>query len=219
MLIWQKIKNYSLIPLFIFTLILCFCSCDTNSNKEEKKGKEEKRRIDSTLKTRKEKGLESLNRNIGEKFTIDNYIDTSGTLIKLDFTKSDINIVDIWFNDCPPCNAEMSQFKNLIGGKEKRINIISISVSSFKDWKNLFTNESARYNFLKTKLSNWQHLNLKSNDNPKLHNKISEDRFNELKDKLSVSFFPSYFIINREGIIEARPISAVEYMKNYLVAP
>jgi peroxiredoxin len=172
-----------------------------------KKDKEEKSRIDSSLKTRKEKGLESLNRNIGEKFTIDNYIDTSGTLIKLDFTKSDINIVDIWFNDCPPCNTEMSQFKDLIEGKEKRINIISISLSSFKDWKNLFTNESARYSFLKTKLSN---------DDPKMNNTISEDRFAELKDKLSVSFFPSYFIINKEGIIEGRPISAVEYMKNYL---
>ena len=216
MIIWQKIKNYPLILLFIFILSVCFFSCNTNSGKVEKKDKDGKSRIDSSLKTRKQKGLESLTKNIGEKFTIDNYIDTSGTLIKLDFTKSDINIVDIWFNDCPPCNAEMSQFKELIEGKDKRISIISISLSSFKDWKNLFTNESARYSFLKTKLSNWQHLNLKSNDDPQLHNTISEDRFSELKDKLSVSFFPSYFIINKEGIIEARPISAVEYMKNYL---
>jgi peroxiredoxin len=214
MLFSQKIKNYSLVSFFI--LIVCFFSCDANSSKVGKKDKEEKSRIDSSIKTRKEKGLESLNRNIGEKFTMDNYIDTSGTLIKLDFTKSDINIVDIWFNDCPPCNAEMSQFKDLIEGKDKRISIISISLSSFKDWKNLFTNESARYSFLKAKLPNWQHLNLKSNDDPKLHNILSEDRFAELKDKLSVSFFPSYFIINREGVIEARPISAVEYMKNYL---
>ncbi len=195
----SKMKHLVIIFILI-SIITGFHFCKTNSKKENGKQKQ----------------LESLKENIGEKFTIDNYIDTTGTLIKLNFTKSDINIVDIWFNDCPPCNAEMSQFKELIEGKDKRINIISISLSSFKDWKDLFINESARYSFLKTKLSNWQHLNLKSNDDPKLHNKISEDRFNELRDKLSVSFFPSYFIINREGIIEARPISAVEYIKNYL---
>ena len=194
------IKTDLVIKLLIFFFITGTFSCGHDSEKEKKK----------------EKDLESLNKNIGEKFDIENFIDSSGSQIKLDFTKSEITIVDFWFNDCPPCNKEMSQFRDLIKGKDKQIIIVSISVSGYEFWKKLFTDKSDRYAFLTTSTPNWQHLNLKSNDDPKLKHIISEDRLAELTTKLNVTFFPAYFVVNKDGIIKARPISAVEYIKQKL---
>lgn len=172
--------------------------------------------FDSNKKDTEKKGPESLTKNIGEKFNTENFIDTSGKPVKLDFTKSDITIIDFWFNDCPPCNAEMAQFKELLKGKENKITIISISVSSYSTWKKLFIDKAPRYSFLTTEVPNWLHLNLQSNDDPRLKNSISADRLAELQTKLNVSFFPAYFIIGKDGIIKARPMSAVDYIKNKL---
>jgi len=193
-------KTNLVIKLLIFSFLTGVYSCGDDPGKEK----------------RKEKAIESLNENIGEKFNIENFIDTSGAQVKLDFTRSDITIVDFWFNDCPPCNEEMSQFEDLIKGKDKKITIISISVSGYEFWKKLFIDKNTRYTFLTTSIPNWQHLNLRSNDDPRLKHAISSDRLNELTTKLHVSFFPAYFVIAKDGIIKARPISAVEYIKQEL---
>jgi peroxiredoxin len=193
------IKTNLFIKLFIFFCIT-ISSCGHNSGKEK----------------RKDKAIESLNKNIGEKFIVDNFIDTSGEEIKLDYTQSDITVIDFWFNDCPPCNEEMSQFRDLIKGKDKKITIISISVSSYEFWKKLFIEKTTRYAFLTTSIPNWQHVNLKSNDDPRLKHSISSDRLNELTTKLNVTFFPAYFVLDKNGVIKARPISAVEYIKQKL---
>ena len=108
----------------------------------------------------------------------------------------------------------MRQFKDLIKGKDKEITIVSISVSNYQFWKDLFLDSTKKYAFLKNSIPNWQHLNLKSNDDPKLKHLISEDRLEELTSVLNVSFFPSYFVIDKSGFIRARPISAVEYIKH-----
>lgn len=157
--------------------------------------------------------VEFINENIGERFDISQFTDTSGKAVEIDFGISDITIIDFWMNECPPCNKEMSQFKKLIEGKEKEITIISISVSSYNVWKELFTGKSERYSFLTTEIANWKHLNLKSAENIKLKNSISTDRLDEIGKKLSVSFFPSYFVLDKKGKIIARPISAVEYIR------
>lgn len=157
--------------------------------------------------------VESLNHNIGERFDISMFTDTSGKAVEIDFGVSNITIIDFWINECPPCNKEMSQFKKLIEGKENEITIISISVSSYDFWKSLFTEKSERYSFLTTAITNWKHLNLKSRENTNLKNSISTDRLDEITNKLSVSFFPSYFVIDKNGKIIARPISAVEYIE------
>lgn len=165
---------------------------------------------------RKKRTLESLKQNIGEKFNIDNFVDSSGSSVRLDFKKSEITIIDFWINECPPCNTEMMQFKNLIEGKGKKVSIISISLSSFTAWKSLFLTKNNRYSFLLESVSNWSHLVAKSNQNSKLQNIFSTDRIDELKNHLDVTYFPSYFVVNRDGIIIQRPVSAVEYLSTQL---
>jgi len=161
----------------------------------------------------KYKKVESLTKNIGDTFNIRDFLDTSGAPVNLDLTRSPITIIDFWINECPPCNAEMSQFEDILKGKEKKVTVVSISVSYFSFWKKLFIEKSKKYEFLTTSVSNWQHLNLKSNDDPKLGNEISLDRFEEIQAKLDVTYFPSYFVLDKNGIIILRPVSAVDYIK------
>ena len=212
MLIKHKIKKYSM-PFVVAIFLAIFCySCNIPAEKKERNVSPEKNKEDSSLNARKEKGMRSLAKNIGEKFMIEKFIDTSGKLVKLDFAKSDITIVDFWFNGCGACIKEMNQFKDLIQGKEKQITIISISISSYLLWKQKFIEKSDRYQFLATSIPNWQHLNLKANTEPIKKDDDINDRIDELVNKLDVSFYPSYFVINKQGIILNRPISAVDYI-------
>ncbi len=200
MKIKEHFKIYKERYILVSILISVIISCNNDSGKKK------------VIKTE----IDYLTKNVGIKFDLENFIDTNGKSIKIDFTKSDITIIDFWIDECPPCNAEMRQFEDLIKGRDKQITIISISLSGFEFWKQLFTEKKSRYSFLTTSLPNWQHLNLKSSDDPKLKHQISEDRLNELTSKLDVTFFPAYFVINKDGIIKARPISAVEYIKEKL---
>jgi len=68
----------------------------------------------------------SLTKDIGKPFKIENVIDTSGKPIKLDFSKSDLTIIDFWFKDCPPCIEEMQRFPKILAGREGKILIINV---------------------------------------------------------------------------------------------
>ena len=210
----KRLVNHIIPISLLLSLCMYFTACNNISAKKESNDFLEKYRSDSSRKIRKEKGLQSLTKNIGEQFSIEDFINTSGKSVQLDFTKSDITIIDFWFNGCGPCIKEMSQFEQLLKGKEKQISIISISISSYLLWKKLFTEKSDTYAFLTNSISNWQHLNLKAIKEPYLKDEDSNDRIDEIISKLDVSFYPSFFVINKEGIIIARPMSAVEYIKN-----
>jgi thiol-disulfide isomerase/thioredoxin len=162
-----------------------------------------------------EKLLKTLNENIGERFEVDNILDSSGKLVSLDFTNSEITIIDFWFKECPPCLEEMEQFAEIIKGKEKEISIVSISINQFWNWKSILEEPNGMLAFLANALPNWKQYTLQTSDNPKFKNWISSDRTKELQKRYSVSFFPAYFVVNKSGKILSRPKSAVEFIKQY----
>jgi len=157
-----------------------------------------------------------LQNHLGEKFDIDNFIDSSGKNISLDFTHSEITIIDFWFSDCLPCLQEMKQFKNLVTRKEKEIRIISISINSQTEWRRVLNSSSKRFSFLSESLPNWEHLMMKSNDDPKLNNQIPADNLEMLFNRFQSRNFPMYFVVDKTGTIIASPFSAVEFIKNKL---
>ena len=210
----MKLEIKSYLPFCLISVLFLLCCKSTADKKTLEQDLLDRFRSDSGKKSNHDLGLASLTRDIGEKFPIDNFIDTSGTKVKLNFSTSDITIIDFWYDGCKACVEEMAQFKNIIEGKEKQVRIISTCISSYHVWRDLFTSKDYKYQFLKAPVRNWQHLNLQSTDDPKLNNTISMDRLKQLGDKLDVVIFPSYFVINKEGIIIARPLSAVEYIKN-----
>ena len=157
-----------------------------------------------------------LQNHLGEKFDIDNFIDSNGENINLDFTRSEITIIDFWFSDCLPCLQEMKQFKNLITGKDKEIRIISISVNSYNEWKRVLNSSSKRFSFLSAPVSNWEHLNMRSTEDPKLNNEIPGDNMDTLSNRFQSQNFPMYLVVDKKGTIIASPFSAVEFIKNKL---
>jgi len=148
-----------------------------------------------------ERHKKSLDANIGEKFPIDNIVDSTGKLIKLDFSESEITIIDFWFNECPPCIEEMKQFAGVLKGKDKEINVFSISINGNTIWKSIMKEPKGRFSFLSSHLSNWKHYNLQSQENENLKNNIPMDNIKELQEKLNVAFYPAYFVLDRSGII------------------
>lgn len=157
-----------------------------------------------------------LQNHIGGKFDMDDFIGSNGENVKLDFTRSEITIIDFWFSDCLPCLQEMKQFKNLIVGKDKEIRIISISINSYDEWKRVLNSSSKRFSFLSAPVSNWEHLLMRSNEDPRLNNDISGDNLKRLSDRFQSSKFPIYLVVDKTGTIIAGPFSAVEFIKDKL---
>ncbi len=150
---------------------------------------------------------------IGQHFKLENIVDTSGTKVNLDFSKSDITIIDIWNNTCPPCIEEMKQFPDLIKGKESKVSIYSVSITQFWKWKPTLKEHKGAFAFLDYDIPNWKQYNLMTNDNPKFKNEISVDRLAELDSLYDVKGNPAYFVIDKTGNILSRPQSAVTFLK------
>ncbi|WP_462221835.1 peroxiredoxin family protein [Ferruginibacter sp.] len=182
------------IPIFL----LLFLSCKQKSEKDK----------------RVEEHTKSLTKHIGEKFQLKNIIDSTGKIIELDFTKSDVTIIDFWFTECRACVEEMSQFAEILPGKKNKISVISISINQFSFWKATLTNHTDRFSFLNNRVENWKHYTLLSTDNPKLKHEFSLDRQGELAQFYDVTFYPAYFVLDKNGVIQSRPISAVDFIKN-----
>lgn len=156
----------------------------------------------------------SLKQNIGDQFQLTKIADSAGQAVQLDFTKSEYTIVDLWFNECPPCISELNQFGDLLRGKEQKISVISISINQPGAWNQSRGNPTGQFAFFQTSLPNWKHLVLQTNDDSTLHNSISVDRVQELEKTYHVAFYPAYFVVDKNGKIIARPESAVQYIRS-----
>src|SRR5688572_18801604 len=100
-----------------YTLVIAgalFFSCGSKPSKEEQKLVQQEK---------------SLTEKIGERFTIGDLKDSTSNLATLDFSKSDVTIIDFWFNDCPPCIDEMKQFAELLSNTKSKVSIVSISIN------------------------------------------------------------------------------------------
>ena len=168
----------------------------------------------SGCKSHNQKRLEvkqhSLSEKVGTKFQIGNLVDTAGKAMQIDFSKNDLTIVDFWFRSCPPCIEEMRQFESLLNGKEGKISIVSISVNNFRAWKATLYQPMQLFPL---GVRNWEHLAVRDSEADRFGNEMAVKRILELEQDLNVKFFPSYFVVDKDGVIIERPESAVEYLK------
>ena len=159
-------------------------------------------------KVRIERKRSAVNKYIGEKFPRLPLVDSTGNTFTFDLSKSGITIIDFWYKSCPQCIAEMKQFEEVLKGRQEKVSIISISIDQYDDWKTLLSGKDQRFSFLGNAVSNWLHLLLKfDTDSAKLNNA------EYLSAKLGVAGFPSFYVLNKEGVIIATPTSAVSYIK------
>lgn len=155
-----------------------------------------------------------LSRNIGEKFVLVDLADSAGKPAQLDFSSTTYTIVDFWFTECPPCIQEMTQFRELLKGKERKVKMVSISINQPWYWKQGLQGSEKRIAFLREQVINWEHLVMQTKDNPKNRNTISTDRLLSLEETFGVSSFPAYFVLDSTGRIIKRPQSAVDFLNS-----
>ena len=170
----------------------------------------------------REKTVDKFKKHIGKKFEITNLIDINENKVNLKYN-TDIAIIDFWFKGCRPCIEEMKQFKSLISGYEKEFTIISISIDNVKKWKPLFSDNSD-FPFLSKKVDNWIHyafnndtttINTDSIDTKKNRantlNKIKGANF--LINTYGINSFPTYFVLDKNGIITDATDNGTDYIK------
>jgi len=150
---------------------------------------------------------------IGSEFKIDNFIDSARRDTKINLTKSKITVVDFWFSECPPCLEDMKKFSKLIVGKEKEVNVISVSVNNFNLWRGLFNSSDKRFSFLSNPVSNWKNLVLNSKEDLSLRNDMPMDNTRLLQDNFQSLSFPMCFVLDKNGIIRATPFSVSKYLE------
>ncbi len=160
--------------------------------------KEENNRIEKANKT--------VSNNVGKKFPFEYLVDTGGNKINLSSLTTNLTIIDLWFDQCPECIKEMSQFTALLKGNEKNISVLSISIDFPIPWKKLFYKSKPPFEFLSSNLLNWKHGNIQAPDSFEYAGKYIEMQLNS-------NHYPAYFVIDRNGIIRETPISAVDYIK------
>jgi thiol-disulfide isomerase/thioredoxin len=158
-----------------------------------------------------------LNAFIGGRFEIDNFLDLDGKPVALDFKTSELTIIDFWFNTCPSCLNEMKQFSSVLNGNEKKVSIVSVSINNYQLWKNTLSSDDPKLSFLRDRISNWKQIVLKSNEDPGLRNDIPTDNLALVAEEFNSNSFPTYLVVNKQGIIVATPFSAVRFIKSNIL--
>ena len=158
-------------------------------------------------KLRSQKRRAAIDVQVGKKFPFNYGIDTSGIRVPLDFAQSPITIIDFWFKNCPECIEEMMHFENAIKSAAQPVNIISMSIDKFPVWKQAFDTNNIRLAFLSRSVPGWKHLMVPTDST------LNKSGTQIVAEKLPVTGYPSYFVLDKTGNIIATPSSAVAYLK------
>lgn len=150
----------------------------------------------------------AVSRQVGRQFPDLPLVDKNGSKVKLDLSQSNETIIDFWFKSCPGCIIEMQQFEEALKGKEKQIAIISVCIDDSATFSKVMDGGFPALGFVKT-LPNWHQVLL----NYPAH---GSDNNHELANQLAVTAYPSFFVLDKRGIIKETPPSAVNYIKTGL---
>ncbi len=150
----------------------------------------------------------AIDAQVGKKFPFSYGIDTSGNTVPLDLVQSHITIIDFWFKNCPECIQEMMQFENALKSAAQPVTIISMSIDKFPLWKQAFDTNNKRLAFLSKPVPGWKHLMVAPDS---ILNKSAGQL---VAEKLPVTGYPAYFVLDNTGHIIATPSSAVAYLQS-----
>lgn len=158
-------------------------------------------------KIRSYKKRAAIDAQVGKKFPFSNGIDTSGKTVRLDLKQTEFTIIDFWFKNCPECIEEMIHFEDAIKSAKQPVTIISMSIDKFPLWKQAFDTNNKRLAFLSKPVPGWKHLMVPPDS---ILNKSGGQL---VAEKLPVTGYPFYFVLDKTGNIIATPSSAVAYLK------
>lgn len=152
---------------------------------------------------------------VGKKLVFNKLLDRENNEVELK-PSADITLIDFWYGGCTPCLKEMKEFNSLISGLGEKIEIISISIDGTGFWNSLFQKDSP-IPFLKEKTLNWQHYNLIDSTFLTADNKlVAKGPGLDFTKGLGLIAFPSYLVMNKNGVLVELPNSGVDYIRKEL---
>jgi thiol-disulfide isomerase/thioredoxin len=152
---------------------------------------------------------------VGKRLELKNLLDRVNNRVQLE-PSSDITLIDFWFRGCDPCIKEMREFNSLISGLENRINIISISIDDTETWDSMFQKDSP-FSFLTKETINWKHYNLIDSTYLTVDSEyIARGSGLDFTNELGLIAFPSYLVLDKNGVLVDLPNSGVDYIRKKL---
>lgn len=151
---------------------------------------------------------QAVNQQVGKQFPVLPLQDVNGKSVSPDLSKSDNTIIDFWYRNCPACVREMQQFERVLKGKEETVTVISVSIDPNEVWQKTLSGSVPAFSFISKPVENWHHLLLNF---PQVGG--GKNNAEHLSELLSVTSFPAYFVLDKQGVIKATPASAVSYIK------
>lgn len=152
---------------------------------------------------------------VGKRLEFKNLLDRENNEVELK-SSAEITLIDFWYTGCRPCLKEMKEFNSLISGMEDKIQITSISIDGTGVWNSAFQKDSPTQ-FLNNKIINWKHYNLIDSTFLTIDNKlVTKGSGLDFTNGLGLIAFPSYLVLDKNGVIVDLPNSGVDYIKKKL---
>jgi len=123
--------------------------------------------------------------------------DYLGESLEINQLKGDVILLDFWFSGCAPCIEEMKYFSELLKKYDGQLSIISFSSDSREHTKEILESKTGKWSFLEESNPNWVFCNA----NPQNEKSLIQ--------LLGVNYYPTYFVMDKEGIVISKPKSGI----------
>lgn len=137
----------------------------------------------------------TLTNHLGESFSIS---DLKGKIVLIDF----------WFAHCEPCINEMSYFSELFKKYPNKFSIISFSSDSKEMTLRILNSNDKKWNFLDANNPNWHFCN---------RSFLKQEK--SLINSLNVTYFPTYYLLDENGVLISKPYSGIYAIEKQLGGP
>jgi hypothetical protein len=152
---------------------------------------------------------------VGKRFEFKNVLDRENNNVDLEFS-AEITLIDFWYRGCSPCLKEMKKFSSLISGMGNKINIISISTDPSESWDFMFQKDFS-IPFLTKQIINWKHYVLIDSTFLTIDNNlVTKGSGFDFTSGLGLIVFPSYLVLDKNGVLVDLPNSGVDYIREKL---
>ena len=121
------------------------------------------------------------------KFT---FLDADAKLFEMSEFKGKFVLLDFWFSGCKPCLSEMTSLAELADDNPTDFAILSISIEDLSHMFQFINKKREENDFRFKKRPNWTFANIAGKE--------------QILDELKLRVYPTYFIINKDGVIVDR---------------
>lgn len=128
---------------------------------------------------------------IGFDFSKYTFVNEDTMLVHISDFKGKYVLVEFWFSGCRSCLSEMYSLAELAEESKDELVVLSISVEGWSQMSHFVNKRRNEGDNRFIKRANWKFVNIIRNE--------------EMLKKLNIAIYPTYFILDKQGIVAQRP--------------